>query len=132
MDMDFSLQIHHSEAETWLQLLKATLALALSAYQRHDGIISFGGYLSLKGEIVFIGDPECPPPIIGITSWVIAELQKYRNEAFVAIRYSPIFYQREAALQIDLESPKQNAIMILYSIKYPERTVIESAQKRIW
>ena len=130
--MDFSPQIHHSEADVWLQLLKATLAPALSAYQRHDGIISFGGYLSQKGAIVFIGDPEVPPPTIGITSWVIAELQKYRSEALVAIRYSPIFYQRKPALQIDLESPSQNAIVLYYPITSPEKTVIESAQKRIW
>jgi hypothetical protein len=132
MVMDFLPQIHHSEAEVWLQLLKATLPSALSAYQRHDGIISFGGYLSQKGAIVFIGDPEVPPPAIGITSWVIAELQKYRSEALVAIRYSPIFYQREPALQIDLESPAQNAIVIYHPITFPEKTVIESAQKRIW
>lgn len=130
--MDFLPKIYHPEAEEWLKLLKATLPVAIEAHNKHHAIIPFGGYLSLQGEIVFIGHPEVLPPTTGINSWVMKELQNHKQEALVTIRYSDITYNKKPALQINLESQHQDPTQIIVQLKPLKMLLMKVSIRRIW
>lgn len=130
--MKFLAQMHHPEAEEWLSLIKATLLVALEAHRKQRAIISFGGYLRAGGEIVLVGHPEILPPTAGITSWIEQELQRCRQDAIVTIIYADIRYKNTPALQLRLESARQEPIELIYQINPPKMIGMTAGRRAIW